>query len=78
MDMTKFYTADKFGLVIDMRSMPHQEMHGSGTRIVNSTDGVPLEIERKAEGSGDVKCHVFVISDSQFNLIDRQLESVQF
>jgi len=24
-----------------------------------------------------VKCHIFVISDSQFNLIDRQLESVQ-
>jgi len=79
MNMTKFYTGDKFGLVIDMRSMADQEMHGSGTRIVNSTDGWKLlEIERKAEGSGDVKCHVFVISDSQFNLMDRQLESVQF
>ena len=78
MDMTKFYTGDKFGLVIDMRSMADQEMHGSGTRIVNSTDGVQLEIERKAEGSGDVKCHVFVIADSQFNLMDRQLESVQY
>jgi len=78
MNMTKFYTNDKFGLVIDMRSMADQSMHGSGTRIVNSTDGVQLEIERKAEGSGDMKCHVFVISDSQFNIMDRQLESVQF
>ena len=77
MDLTKLYTGDKFGLVIDMRSMTDQDMHGSGTRIVNTTDGVQLEIERKAEGSGDVKCHVFVISDSQFNLMDRQLESVQ-
>ena len=47
MNMTKFYTGDKFGLVIDMRSMADQEMHGSGTRIVNCTDGVQLEIERK-------------------------------
>jgi len=78
MNMSKFYTEDKFGLVIDMRSMADQEMHGSGTRIVNSTDGVQLEIERKAEGSDNMKCHVFVISDSQFNLMDRQLESVQF
>jgi len=77
MDVTKFYTSDKFGLVINMRSMTAQDMHGSGTRIVNTTDGIQLEIERKAEGSGDVKCHVFVISDSQFNLMDRQLESVQ-
>ena len=77
MDITKFYTGDKFGLVIDMRSMTDQDMHGSGTRIVNTTDGVQLEIERKAKGSGDLKCHVFVISDSQFNLMDRQLESVQ-
>jgi len=57
--------------------MTAQDMHGSGTRIVNTTDGIQLEIERKAEGSGDVKCHIFVISDSQFNLMDRQLESVQ-
>ena len=78
MDITKFYTGDKFGLVIDMRTIVNQNMHGSGTRIVNSTDGVQLEIERKTEGSGDVKCHVFVIADFQFNLMDRQLEDVQY
>jgi len=78
MNMTKFYTGDRFGLVIDMRSMADQSMHGSGTRIVNSTDGVQLEIERSAKGSGNVNCHVFVISDSQFNIMGRQLESVQY
>ena len=77
MDVTKFYTGDNFGLLIDMRSMADQEIHGSGKRIVNSTDGIQLEIERKAEGSGNVNCHVFVIVDSQFNIMERQLESVQ-
>jgi len=43
---------------------------------VNSTDGVQLEIERKAKGLGNVNCHVFVIADSQFNIMERQLESV--
>jgi len=43
---------------------------------VNSTDGVQLEIERKAF-SGDLNCHVFVISDQQFNIMDRQKESLQ-
>ena len=77
-DVTKFYTGDRFGLVIDMRAMADQSMNGSGTHIVNSTDGVQLEIERKTEGSGDVKCHVFVIADSQLNLMGSQLEDVQY
>ena len=78
MNMKKFYIDNKFGLLIDLRSMASQEIHGSGTRLVNTTDGIQLEIERKASGSGNVKCHVFVISDSQFNLLGKQLQSVQF
>jgi len=63
MNMKKFYIGDKFGLVIDLRSMADQLMHGSGKRLLKSTHGVQLEIEREAKGSGDVKCHVFIISD---------------
>ena len=78
MDIDKFYTDNKFGLLIDLRSMPSQKMHGSGTRLVNSSDGVYLKIERTASGSGDVNCHVYIISDAQFNLINRQLDSLQY
>ena len=78
MTLEKFYTGNKFGLLIDLRSMASQEMHGSGTRLVNTTDGVQLEIERDAKGTGPVNCHVFVISDSQFNIKDKQLQSVQY
>ena len=75
MTLQKFYAEDKFGLLIDLRSMASQEMHGSGTRLVNTTDGVQLEIERTT-GKGPFNCHIFVISDAQFNIQDRQLESV--
>ena len=78
MNLQKFYTDNKFGLLIDLRSMADQKMHGSGTNIVNSTDGVQLEIERKNTGSGDVNCHVYIISDAQFNVINQKLESVQY
>ena len=53
-------------------------VHGSGARIVNSTDGVQLEIERDGKGSGPVNCHVYIISDSQFNIQNKQLVSVQY
>ena len=78
MTLEKFYTKNKFGLLIDLRSMASQEMHGSGTRLVNTTDGVQLEIERDAKGTGTVNCHVFVISDAQFNIQNRQLVSVMY
>ena len=78
MTLEKFYTKNKFRLLIDLRSMASQEMHGSGTRLVNTTDGVQLEIERDRKGLGTVNCHVFVISDSQFNIVDKQLQSVQY
>ena len=78
MNLQKFYTGNKFGILIDLRSMADRKMHGSGSRLVNTTDGVQLEIERSAKGSCNVMCHVFVISDSQFNIIGRQPESVQY
>ena len=78
MNLTKFYTADKFGLLIDLRSISDQVMHGSGTRLVNSKDGVKLELERNASCSGVVNCHVFVISDLQMNIMGQQLDSVQY
>ena len=77
MTVQKFYAEDKFGLLIDLRSMASQEMHGSGTHLVNTTDGVQLEIERST-GKGPFNCHIFIISDAQFNIQNRQLDSVTY
>ena len=68
MNLTKFYTGDCIGLLIDLWSMANQEMHGSGVQLVNTKDGMQLEIERTTSGSGNVNCHVFIISDSQMNI----------
>jgi len=78
MNLKLFLAGDRFGLVIDLRSMADRTMHGSGTRLVNVTDGVQLEIERTATGSGELNCQVFVISDCQFNIMYSQLKEVQF
>ena len=77
MTLQKFYAEEKFGLLIDLRSIASQKMHGSGTRLVNTTDGVQLEIDRST-GSEPFNCYVFIISDAQFNIINRQLDSVMY
>ena len=78
MTLTKYLTDNKFGLWIDLRSVADTTMHGNGQRLVNTQNGVLLEITRKASGSGTALCHIFTISDAQLNIMDRQLESVQF
>ena len=78
MTLTKYLAANKFGLWIGLRSMADTTLHGNGQRLVNTQDGVQLEIERTASGSGNTNCHIFTISDSQMNIMGRQLESVQY
>ena len=78
MTLTKYLTGNKFGLWIDLRSMADTTMHGNGQRLVNVQDGVQLEIERTASGSGTTNCFIFTVSDSQMNIMGQQLESVQY
>ena len=73
-----FLAEDRFGLLIDFRSMADRTMHVSGVRLVNSTDGVQLELVRNASGSGTINCQVFLISDAQFNIIGNQFVDVQY
>ena len=78
MNLKLFLAGDRFGLVIDLRSMADRTMHGSGRRLVNVTDGVQLELDRTTTGSGKLNCMVFVVSDAQFSILGNQLDSVQY
>ena len=78
MTLAKYLTSNKFGLWIDLRSMADTTMHGNGQRLVNTQDGVQLEIVRKASGSGTTNCHIFTISDAQMNIMKQQMLSVDY
>ena len=74
----RFYTDNKFGVMIDLRSMADNLMHGSGTQLVDTKNGVQLALQRNASGSGNVNCHVYVISDAQMNILARKLDSIEY
>ena len=76
--MRQTYAGDSFALFIDLRSMRVNHLHGSGLRVMNTKEGVQLAIKRKASGSGNVKCHIFILSDAQLNIVDREVESVTY
>ena len=78
MTLTKYLTDNKFGLWIDLRSMADTTMHGNGQRLVNTQDGVQLEIDRNASGAGVTNCYIFTVADAQLNIMGQQLESITF
>ena len=78
MTLAKYLTSNKFGLWIDLRSMADTTMHGNGQRLVNTQDGVQLEIVRNASGSGVTYCYIFTVADAQMNIMSKQLESITF
>ena len=78
MNVTDFYGGDGFALFVDLRSMGENQLHGSGLRLVNTKDGVQLTINRTMSGSGNVQRHIFIFSDAQFNIVNKELEGVTY
>ena len=52
-----FFTGNRYGLWIELRTSPDNTIHGSGLHLNNTRDGVKLEIKRKTGGTGTITCH---------------------
>ena len=77
MNATEFNARERFALFIDLRSMREND-HGSGLGLINTKEGVQLAINRKSSGSGNDKRHIFILSDAQLNIINREHERVTY
>ena len=75
---SNFYAGDMFGLWIDLRTFPDPEIHGGGFALDSTSDGVKLEIRRKAGGSGKVTCHIFVVSDVIAEVMNGGLSGIKY
>ena len=73
-----FYTGDMFGLWIDLRTFPDEGIHGGGFALDSTSDGVKLEIRRKAGGSGKVTCYIFIVSDAIAEVMNGGLSGIKY
>ena len=67
------YLTTKYGLWLDMRTTDDDSLHGSGRKIEGSSQSIQVEIEKKAEGAGDLNAYVYYIADAQLNFEDGRL-----
>ena len=62
------YLTDRYALWLDFRTIDENELHGMGRRIENASEGITLQIEKKAETAGALNAYIYLIMDAQLNI----------
>ena len=62
------YLVNKYALWLDFRTIDENELHGTGRRIENASEGIALQIEKKAESAGAFSASIYLIMDAQLNI----------
>ena len=62
------YLVDKYALWLDFRMIDENELHGTGRRIENASEGITLQIEKKEESAGALNACIYLIMDAQLNI----------
>ena len=71
-NISSYYT-DKYALWLDFRTVD-----GSGRRLENTSEGIRLQITKKAEPAGKLSCYLYIIKDAQINISDAQFLNVVY
>ena len=62
------YLVNKYALWLDFRTIDENKLHGMGRRIENASEGITLQIEKKAESAGALNAYIYLIMDAQLNI----------
>ena len=62
------YLVNKYALWLDFRMIDENFLHGTGRRIENASEGITLQIEKKAESAGALNAYIYLIMDAQLNI----------
>ena len=71
----QFFCDNKFALVSDLRVVNDKNVISGGKQILNTQDGISIEIEKKAT-SKNITCYMFVVSDGLINITDKTVTRV--
>ena len=62
------YLTDRYVLWLDFRMIDENTLHGTGRRIENASEGITLQMEKKAESAENLNAHIYLIMDAQVNI----------
>ena len=76
-NIASYYT-DKYALWLDFRTIDDNRLHGSGRRLENTSEGIRLQITKKAESSGKLLYYLYIFQDAQINISYAQFLNVVY
>ena len=76
-NIASYYT-DKYALWLDFRTIDDNRLHSSGRQLENTSEGIHLQITKKAGGAGKLSCYLFIFQDAQINISDAQFLNVVY
>ena len=76
-NIASYYT-DKYALWLDFRTIDDNALHGSGRLLENTSEGIRLQITKKAESAGKLSCYLYIFQDTQLNIRDTQFLNVVY
>ena len=62
------YLVNRSALWLDFRMIDENELHGTGRRIENASEGITLQIEKKEESAVALNAYIYLIMDAQLNI----------
>ena len=62
------YLTDKYALCLDFRTTDENTLHGMGRKIEDASEGITLQIEKKAESDENLNAYIYLIMDAQLNI----------
>ena len=72
------FLTNKYTLWHDLRTTDDDRLHGSGCRIENASEGVTIQLTKKAEAAGALNIYLYIIMDAQLNLEDGRFVSAVY
>ena len=76
-NIASYYT-DKYALWLDFRTIDDNTLHGLGRRLENTSEGIRLQITKKAESAGKLSCYLYIFQEAQINISDAQFLNVVY
>ena len=77
-DVNLRFLISKYSLWLDLKTIDADRLHGSGRRIENASEGITIQITKKAEAAGALNIYLFVVMDAQLNIEDGRFVSAAY
>ena len=62
------YLVNKYALWLDFRTIDENKLHRTDRHIENASEGITLQIEKKAESAGALNAYIYLIMNAQLNI----------